>query len=277
MSVFNIPSNDDTLLNTSPIEILFLLNQPEMPATLAAVFRDQPATLSLLREYTFITIGINNHLNEISWHRSERKALFDALMASQLFQETMHPYLTHFRDLRDAETLPSYDTPSPDPTGTLSYTVKTSELDQTSTASSPLTVKIHLPELPNDPTPSNHKSSTASFHTANKPSGSQLSPIDVDLIPTHLVNLDSGLHRSWSNPNDSPHCQTCTCNGHIYKTCIWQGMIICAYCMEVSHGNKKCPAIRRDIARYDPSLNFCMLCGQPGHTLIQCGSLQHSQ
>ena len=87
-------------------------------------------------------------LNKISQHHFERKALFDALMASQLFQETMYPYLANLRDLRDAETLPSYDTPSPDPTRMLSYTVKTSEIDQTSITSSPLTVKFHLPELP---------------------------------------------------------------------------------------------------------------------------------
>ena len=115
-------------------------------------------------------------------------------MASQLFQETMYPYLTHFRDLRDAENLPSYDTLSPDPTRTLSYTVKTSELDQTSAASSPLTVEIHLPELLNNPF--NLESSTTSFHTANKPIGSQLNPIHVDLIPTQLVNFDSGLRQS---------------------------------------------------------------------------------
>ena len=88
-------------------------------------------------------------------------------MARQLFQETMYPHLTHFWDLSDAETLPSYNTPSPDPTETLSYTVETSELDQTSAASSPLTVEIHLPKLLNDSTPSNHKSSIALFHTAN--------------------------------------------------------------------------------------------------------------
>ena len=118
MSAFNIPSDNDTLLNTSPIEILFLLNQPEMPATLAAAFSDQPATLNLLREYAFITIGINNHLNEISRHHSERKALFDTLMTSRLFQETMYPYLNNYRDLRDTKSLPSYNTPSPNPTTT---------------------------------------------------------------------------------------------------------------------------------------------------------------
>ena len=77
MSAFNNPSDNDTLLNTSPIKISFLLNQPGMPAILAAAFSNQPATLNLLREYAFITIGINNQLNEISRHRSERKALFD--------------------------------------------------------------------------------------------------------------------------------------------------------------------------------------------------------
>ena len=133
------------MLNTSPIEISFLLNQPGMPAILAAAFSNQPATLNLLREYAFITIGINNHLNEISRHRSERKALFDTLMTSELFQETMYPYLNNYRDLRDAKSLPSYNTPSPNPTTNLSYSVETSELDQTSAASSPLTVEIHLP------------------------------------------------------------------------------------------------------------------------------------
>ena len=278
--MFDIPSDDDTLLNTTPIEISFLLAQTEMPATLATAFRDQPATLSLLREYAFITTGIDNHIREISRHRSERKALFDALMASQLFQETMYPYLTHFRDLRDAETLPSYDTPSPEPTETLSYVIETSEQNQTSTTSSPLTVEIYPAELLNESPPSNYESSTASFHTANEtdePSGSQSNPIDVDLIPTRLVNLDSGLRRSRSNPDSSLHCRTCTRNGHTHQTCIWRGAIVCAYCMEVGHGNKNCPAIRRDRARYDPSLNFCMLCGQPGHTLVQCGRLQRSQ
>ena len=277
MSAFNIPSDNDTLLNTSPIEISFLLDQPEMPATLAAAFSDQPTTLNLLREYAFITIGINDHLNEISRHRSERKALFDTLMTSQLFQETMYPYLNNFRDLRDAETLPLYDTPSPNPTTTLSYTVETSELDQTSTASSPLTVEIHLPEFPTNHVLSNPKSSTASFHTANEPIESQSNPIDVDLIPTQLVNFDSGLHQSRSDPSSLLHCRMCTRNGHTCKTCLWDGAIVCSYCMEVGHGNKNCPAIRCDMAWYDLTRNFCMLCGQPGHTLVQCGSLQHPQ
>ena len=127
----------------------------------------------------------------------------------------------------------------------------------------PLVPKIHLPEPLNKPAPSNHKSSTDSFHTANKPSGSQLNPIDMDLIPTHLVNLDSGLHQSWSNPNSSPHSWTCMRNGHTHKTCIWQGVIICVYFLEVSHSNKNCPTLCHDKARSDPSLNFCLLCGQP--------------
>ena len=115
-------------------------------------------------------------------------------MASQPFQETLYPYLTIFRDQRDAETLPSYDMPSPEPTGTLSYIVEASEPDQISITSSPRTIEIHLSK----PAPSSPKSSTASFHTADSdaPCGSKSNPINVDLIPTHLVNLDSGLRRS---------------------------------------------------------------------------------
>ena len=160
---------------------------------------------------------------------------------------------------------------------TLSYSVKTSELDQPSAASSPLTIEIHLPKFPNNPISPNPESSTASFHTANEPIGLQLNPIDMDLIPTQLVNFDSGLRRSRSNPSSFLHCQTCTNSRHTHKTCLWRGAIVCSYCMEVSHGNKNCPAIRRDMAWYDPTRNFCMLCGQPGHTLVQCGSLQHPQ
>ena len=184
----------------------------------------------------------------------------------------MYPYLNNYRDLRDAESLPLYNTPSPNPTMTLSYSIETSELDQTSAASSPLTVKIHLPESPTNP-----ESSTALFHTAIKPIGSQSNPIDVDLIPTQLVNFDSGLRRSRSDPSSLLICRTCTHNGHTRKTCLWDGAIVCPYCMEVGHGKKNCPAIRRDMAQYDPARNFCMLCGQPGHTLVQCGSLQHPQ
>ena len=66
MSAFNFLSENDTLLNTSPIEILYLLNSPGIPATLATAFEEQPATLGLLREYAFITVGINNHLREMS-------------------------------------------------------------------------------------------------------------------------------------------------------------------------------------------------------------------
>ena len=49
-------------------------------------------------------------------------------MTSGSFQETMYPYLNNYQDLRDAESLPSYNTPSPNPTTTLSYSVETSEL-----------------------------------------------------------------------------------------------------------------------------------------------------
>ena len=122
-----------------------------------------------------------------------------------------------------------------------------------------------------------HSFHTANTHTANEPIGSQSNPIDVDLIPTQLVNFDSGLRRSRSDPSSFLICRTCTRNGHSCKTCLWDVAIICPYCMEVGHGRKNCPAIRHGMAQYDPTRNFCMLCGQPGHTLVQCRSLQHPQ
>ena len=288
-SLNRAPSDNDTLLNTTPVEISFLLSQPEAPGILGAAFADQPATLSLLREYSFITVGIDYHFKEITRHRTERRAIFEALMTSELFQETLYPHLTTFRDIRDAETLPSYDSPSP-PSSPLSHAVESSQppsnMDdgtiQTPPPNSPLTVEIHSSNSPTNTISLDRESSTASFHTANthtanEPIGSQSNPIDVDLIPTQLANFDSGLRRSRSDPSSLLICRTCTRNGHRRETCLWDGAIVCPYCMEVGHGRKNCPAIRHDMSYYDPTRNFCMLCGQPGHTLVQCRSLQYPQ
>ena len=48
-----------------------------------------------------------------------------------------------------------------------------------STHSSPQTVEIHPLDTNNESTPHTRESTTQSFHTANKPSGSQLNPINV--------------------------------------------------------------------------------------------------
>ena len=217
-------------------------------------------------------------------------------MTSELFQETLYPHLTTFRDIRDAETLPSYDSPSP-PSSPLSYAVESSqppsnmddETIQTPPPNSPLTVEIHSSNSPTNTISLDHESSTASFHTAtelsNEASGSRSNPIDVDLIPAdvdliprHLTRLDFGMRRSRSNPN--PHslqCQTCTRSGHDNTTCIWDGPLVCGYCMEIGHGKKDCHNLRREQAMYSPSMNFCMFCGQGGHTHTRCALLHLPQ
>ena len=169
-------------------------------------------------------------------------------MTSKLFQETIYPHLANFRDIRDAENLPSYDSPSP-PSSPLSYAVESSqppsniddETVQTPPPNSPLTVEIHSSNSPTDTTSLDHESSTASFHTAtklpNEASGSRSNPInvdlipaDVDLIPRRLTCLDFGMRRSRSNPNShSLQCQTCTRSGYNNTTCIWDGPLVCGY------------------------------------------------
>jgi hypothetical protein len=106
--------------------------------------------------------------------------------------------------------------------------------------------------------------------------GSPYNPIDVDLIPDHLVRLNTGLRRSRSTLATS-YCQACRRHGHTARTCIWYGPIVCGYCMEIGHGRNDCSTLRRDMAMYNPRYNFCMLCSQSGHTLVQCGSLPYQQ
>ena len=134
----------------------------------------------------------------------------------------------------------------------------------------PQTVEIHSPN-PNDETTS------TSLHTANiKLGGSESNPIDVDLIPDHLMGLDSGLQRSRSALIPQ-YCRTCMRYGHTAKTCIWDGPIVCQYCMEIGHGKKDCQNLRRDQAMYTLSMKFCMFCGQGRHTHSQCALLHLPQ
>ena len=137
----------------------------------------------------------------------------------------MYPYLTIFQDLRYAETLPSYNTPSPEPTETLSYTVKTSEPDQTSTASSLLTVEIHPPKPLDEPAPSNHESSMTSFYTT--PSGSQSNPIDIDLIPNPGFTMSAGNLQVCRRHPVKNTCRSCTCSsGSDYSHGSWQIQVL---------------------------------------------------
>ena len=211
-------------------------------------------------------------------HVTERNTLFTALTTNQHFQETLFPLLDHFRQQQQCENSPSDRVPSPTgpvlfaPTdGTLTSLTETTEyVDDTlqvPSYGSPQTVEIHSPSPNTVP---------HSFYTANEDLlGSPFNPIDIHLLPEHLVHL-TGRQRSRSALAPR-HCQTCKRHGHVSTTCIWDGPLECGYCTEIGHGRNNCSTLRRDMARYNPRYNFCMLCSQPGHTLVHCGSLPHQQ
>jgi hypothetical protein len=64
---------------------------------LQSVFENQPTTYSVLRQYNFITHGLNHLLYDLRRHQTERISLYQVLMTSLLFQETLEPILIDFR------------------------------------------------------------------------------------------------------------------------------------------------------------------------------------
>jgi hypothetical protein len=286
-------TNVNDLLETSPEELSRLIDQPDMPAILTDLFQNRQVSLALLREYSFLTIGMNrlqrdmHHLRqEMHRHINERTDLFRLLTNNQHVQETLFPLLDHFRQQQQQESSPSSRASSPeDPVlfvpadGTIpTLTEITEYMDDTlqtlSSHDSPRTVEIHS-SPPNDNTSLTPDTAPPSFQTANEnPLGSPFNPIDVDLIPDHLVRLNTGMRRSRSTLSPT-YCQTCQRYGHTATNCIWVGPIVCGYCMEIGHGRRNCHAHRRDASMYNPHYNFCLLCSQTGHTIVQCMSLQY--
>ncbi len=205
----NPTPNAVDLLETSPEELSRLITQPDMPTILTDLFQDRQVSLALLREYSFLTIGMDHLRQEMHRHVTERAAIFTALTNNQRFQETLFPLLNYFRQQQERENPPSDHTPSPTGSplfapadGTLvSLTeIETTEyVDdtlQTLSHDSPRTIEIHStpPSDSSSPTP---ETALNSFRTTNDdPLGSPFNPIDVDLLPDHLVQLGNGLRRS---------------------------------------------------------------------------------
>ena len=286
MSSSSSSSETPGLLDTSAAELAWMITQPDAPATISRTFAGQHTSLALLRQYAFVSTGVYQLRTELSRHRKEQNSLFHILMTSQPFQDTISPILQEFRRRRVEENPSSYQTPSPEPIPPAFQTVPSSpvmteRIEERSRAPSPRnneprTVEMHSPSLENITLSNEHNPIPPTLAVNTGLFGSQENPIDIDQIPDHLVRLDSGLRRPRSSPIPL-RCLTCGRNGHTSPDCIWSGPIVCGYCMEIGHGQRNCRNLRRDMARYDSQYNFCMLCGQPGHRLEQCMSLQYQQ
>jgi hypothetical protein len=144
---------------------------------------------------------------------------------------------------------------------------------------SPRSVQIHSPIL-DDTNQQSESTSNNSFHTADsEESGSQSNPINVDTfeapVPPRLSTIHQLTHRS--SIATATQCTMCGRFGHDSTECIWRGPIICEYCKEIGHVRDGCPELRRDIGRYNPLYQFCVVCNRPGHTLDRCFALLHTQ
>jgi hypothetical protein len=248
---------------------------------------------AVLREYHFVTRGLNHLLYDLNRHRTERNALYHSLMSSVQFQQMLEPILWDFRRRQRTN----------DPSPLVIPTI----LPPSTTTSSPQSVPIaSLPQSttpiddpPTSASPSGSNRSFLSYYTASQEElGTPTHPIDVDLLPDQQVTTTYEEMGTQTNPIDvdrfdfpSPrtntvrkthsapligYCTICNRNGHPTARCL-RRIEPCDYCKEIGHHQTECPTYNRDLLRYNPNLKRCHLCNAPGHETEQCNLLPFSQ
>jgi hypothetical protein len=271
-------SPTDHNANDSPpfysIEVQQMLMDPESVERITQEITND-ITAILINNLHFLTLTIRRLEAEVNRHKTEFDSIIDFAAEHQHFRRHLRPALQDFR--RRSQ--------NPYPPTTTSPSLRSNNASEESLPAlfpidnPPRTEEIHSPDphVSDEPLSPSPETTSLSFRNTNEGLlGSQSNPINVDLIPDHLVRLNTGMRRSRSTLA-LLYCQTCRRHGHTSTTCIWYGPIVCGYCMEIGHGRKDCSNLKRDIAMYNPNYNFCMLCGQSGHTLVQCGALQYQQ
>ena len=148
----------------------------------------------------------------------------------------------------------------------------------TSTENSPRTVEILSEGRNEEEENSPSEDSLVSFYTANTPEpGTINNPIDIDLIPeqpTIHSSRPTRVRRTRSAPI-TMQCMICTRTGHVAHDCIQSGPTICNGCRRTDHFARDCPRWRADIRRYNPQLQFCLVCNETGHTIDRCAVLHY--
>ena len=301
-------SNSATFPETSPFELSRMILQPETPEILVAAFPEQPALISDLRQYYFVSTGIEHLRSELERHRVERVNLYRHMMRNEDFQQAIFPILTEFRSRQRepdrwthvAETHVPIDSPILSPTSPPTD-ASPIEAPLSPTTDSPRTIPIlESPELSINERSSSGSDSPNSFHTASE-AGSAENPINVDNLP----ELISGSSRvDTPHPDHSilfrPHpnhptirprselanrnCGMCIRLGHDSTLCRWDPVerrfdypITCEYCKQRGHVREDCSSLKRDLARYNPKFQFCIVCNEQGHNIDRCALLHHRQ
>ena len=298
----NHPSSPDNLFDY-PIhldELIHLLNNNEGRELLHATFgRDSTGDI-ILRMFLSITRQIDQLERYASGLRTERNDIYNYGMRVPRFEQRVTELIHFYRRRQGNPYLLTPPTP-------YQPTQATSSDDPSShSESSPRSVVIHLEEasaiqedqIRTNPSPHSlprslsvqpEEVATAPYHTVNEDEpGSSTNPINIDEIlerarverqrfdtPHPIVGI---LNRRYPSTPELSYCTICTRSGHLARQCIHRGVIICDYCRAVNeHLANQCPEWRRDIYRYTPRLQFCLLCGQSGHTIDRCAILNYSQ
>jgi hypothetical protein len=243
--------------------------------TIEFAFAGPPATTLSLQTYLFLSQNINRLLLDISHHMEERTRMFREFLRQRCFGKAIYPVMMEFRrSLSPTPLLRRPLTPKP--------IIMTADDGVTNfSPGSPRSVRIHSPTL-DDTNQQSESTSNDSFHTADsEESRSQSNPINVDTfeapVPPHPSTIHQLTHRRTRSIATATQCTMCGRFGHDSTECIWRGPIICEYCKEIDHVRDRCPKLHRDIRRYNPLYQFCIVCNRPGHTLDRCFTLLHSQ
>jgi hypothetical protein len=278
----------DDFIGTSAVEISRMLVDPIADERLRTTFEPYQTLYAVLRQYHFVTRGLNHILYDLARHRTERDTLYHSLMTSIQFQELLEPILMDFR--RRQRT----NDPSP-------LAIPSILPPSTTTTDSPRSVSIHSPpqittpinDPPTSASPSGSNRSFLSYYTASQEElGTH--PIDVDLLPDQQVTTSYEEMGTQTNPIDvdrfdfpslrtnnvrkihsAPllgYCIICERIGHPTARCL-RRIEPCDYCSEIGHHRTECPELNRDLLRYNPSLKRCEICEAPGHGTDQCNRL----
>jgi hypothetical protein len=87
----------DDFIGTSAVELSRMLVDPISDERLRTTFEPYQTLYAVLRQYHFVTRGLNHILYDLNRHRTERNTLYHSLMTSIQFQEMLEPILMDFR------------------------------------------------------------------------------------------------------------------------------------------------------------------------------------
>ena len=214
------PSTDRSA--PSPSEIRQMLLDP-VAAERITQGVEEPIDAVFINSLHFLTRTIKRLEAEVDRQEREFEHVFNYASGSRSFRQHLTPILRDFRRRSRNPYPPTTSSPSlrSDRTSEESLPVLFPVIDL------PQTVEIHSPNPNNDTT-------STSPHTANvELGGSEFNPIDVDLIPDHLMGLNSGLRRSRSAPHPS-----ILQNVYVLRAYCKNLHLVRTDCVSILHGNR---------------------------------------